>query len=63
MAAMTEITRWRDPSVKPFPRGSLPEPPRTWHISKTSARPKDRLGHALEEWLADLPVASTADAE
>lgn len=60
---MTEITRWRHPSVKPLARGPLPEPPRTRHVSKTEARPKDRLGRALEEWLADLPVASTADAE
>ena len=60
---MTEITRWRDPAVKPFPRGPLPEPPRTRHVSKTNAAPTDNVGRALEEWLADLTVVSTVDGE
>jgi hypothetical protein len=60
---MTEITRWRDPAVKPYPRGPLPEPPRTYRLSKTLAAPRDRLAHALEEWLDDLTVSSTVDAD
>ena len=60
---MTEITRWRDPSVKPHRLGPLPEPPRTHHVSKTEAAPKDVLGRTLEDWLGDLTITSTADAE
>jgi hypothetical protein len=60
---VTEITRWRDPSVKPHRLGPLPEPPRTHHVSKTEVAPKDRLGRSLEEWLGDLTITSTADAE
>ena len=60
---MTEITRWRDPAVKPFRHGSLPPPPRTHHISKTEAAPKDRTTLELEDWLADLTVVSTVDGE
>jgi hypothetical protein len=61
---VTEITRWRDPSVKPHRLGPLPEPPRTHHQSKTeAAASKDRLGRSLEEWLGDLSITSTADAE
>ena len=61
--AMTEITRWRDPAVKPHTHGPLPPPPRTHHVSKTDAVPTDTVGRALEEWLDDLTVSSTADAE
>ena len=60
---MTEITRWRDPSVKPHPHGPLPPPVRTYHVSKSDALPRDQFGRVLEEWLDDLRVASTADAE
>ena len=61
---MTEITRWRDPSVKPHRPGPLPEPPRTHHISKTeAASSNDVLGRSLEDWLDGLTITSTADAE
>lgn len=60
---MTEITRWRDPAVKPHPVGPLPPPPRTYHRSKTDAATTDQIGRALEDWLADLTVVSTVDGE
>jgi hypothetical protein len=60
---MTEITRWRDPAVKPHAIGPLPQPPRTRHVSKTEAAPKDPLGRELEDWLADLTVVTTVDGE
>lgn len=60
---MTEITRWRDPAVKPFRHGPLPPPPRTHHVSKTEAAPKDQTARALEDWLADLTVVTTVDGE
>ena len=60
---MTEITRWRDPLVKPHGRGPLPQPPRTRHVSKTEAAPKDQMARDLEEWLDGLTVASTVDAD
>lgn len=63
MSAMTEITRWRDPAVKPHPHGPLPPPVRTYHLSKTDALPRDAFGRALEEWLDDMTLASTTDGE
>ena len=36
----------------------LPEPPRTWRVSKI-ARPSDRLTRALEEWLAEVKLRYT----
>ena len=60
---MTKITRWQLPGAKRFRRGPLPEPPRASRVSKPSRFPADRLGRALEDWLSDLSVASTADAD
>jgi hypothetical protein len=60
---VTEITRWRDPAVKPHRLGPLPPPPRTRHVSKTEAAPKDQTSRSLEEWLDDLTVVSTVDAD
>jgi hypothetical protein len=60
---VTEITRWRDPSVKPHRLGPLPPPPRTSHVSKTEASVKDGSAKTLEEWLDGLTITSTADAE
>lgn len=45
------------PGVHETPR-PLPEPPRTWHVSKI-ARPADRLTRALEEWLAEVKLRYT----
>jgi len=63
---MTEITQWRDPAsrrgIHQFVPG-LPEPPRTNHVSRTSTRPGDATGRALEDWLDGLAVASTVDAD
>lgn len=42
----------------------LPEPPRSRRVSKwSSERPLDRLDSALEEWLAELTVGNTIDAD
>jgi hypothetical protein len=66
MALMTEITQWRDPAsrrgIHNFVPG-LPEPPRTTTVSRSSSRPKDVMGRALEDWLDGLAVASTVDAD
>ena len=60
---MTEITRWRDPSIKPHPHGPLPPPVRSHRVSKSDALPGDPVGRAMEEWLEGLTLSSTADAE
>ncbi|MDQ2951975.1 MAG: hypothetical protein M3R54_06900 [Chloroflexota bacterium] len=60
---MTAVTSWRDPSVKPRRPGPLPEPPRTHHLSKSSARPTDGMSRELEAWLDGLTISRTADAE
>lgn len=61
---MTEITRWRPAGSTPrrihLP---LPEPPRTRRVSRIARSPKDRLARALEEWLRELTVARTIDAD
>ena len=57
---MTEITRWRDPAAKSYPRGPLPEPPRSRHVSKWG---RDDDGAELEEWLRDVAVTTTIDAD
>jgi hypothetical protein len=61
---MTEITRWRRAGVPlRHVHLPLPEPPRHRRISKVAREPKDRLARALDEWLRDLPVATTHDAD
>lgn len=61
---MTAITRWRAMGAAPkHIHRSLPEPPRTRRVSKVAREPKDRLARVLEEWLSDLSVATTCDAD
>ncbi len=61
---MTEITRWRAPGTSPkHVHLPLPEPPRHRRASKLARAPKDRIGRALEDWLKDLTVARTHDAD
>lgn len=60
---MTKITRWRVLGAKRYAPGPLPEPPRTHRVSEIARAPKDRLARALEDWLSDLTVASTVDAD
>jgi hypothetical protein len=61
---MTAVTRWR-PEGEPARlfHLPLPEPPRHRHVSKVSRAPKDRVSRALEDWLSDLAVATTLDAD
>ncbi len=61
---MTAVIQWRhaDAPVRRAHR-SLPEPPRTRRVSRWAREPKDRLARALEEWLSDLAVATTQDAD
>jgi hypothetical protein len=63
---MTEVTRWRDPDAARHAYHAvpgLPEPTRTWHVSRSSQKAKDGVGRALESWLDDLTVTSTVDAD
>lgn len=61
---MTSITRWRAEGATPkHVHRSLPEPPRTWRVSKLARAPKDRVARALEDWLKDLSVSTTHDAD
>lgn len=61
MAMATELPRrgkgrhWAQPG--------LPEPPRHRHEAKSMRPPVDRLGHALEEWLSELTLGNTIDAD
>ena len=61
---MTAVVRWRDPGAPPRRvHVPLPEPPRTRRVSRWARQPKDRLTRALEDWLSDLAVATTQDAD
>jgi hypothetical protein len=48
---------------KHWAQRALPEPPRHHRMSKTAPEPRDRFGRDLEEWLGDLTVTSTHDAD
>ncbi|HZP95248.1 MAG TPA: hypothetical protein VFC31_02775 [Candidatus Limnocylindria bacterium] len=61
---MTGVTRWRPAGVPHrHVHQLLPEPPRHRRVSRVARQPKDRLTRAFEEWLRDLPVATTHDAD
>ena len=61
---MTAVVKWRGPgAITRHFRGPLPEPPRYRHVSKWSREHKDANAIALEEWLRDIPLATTIDAD
>ena len=61
---MTAVIQWREVrSGKHWAPRALPEPPRHSRLSKTAKVPSDKVGRDLEEWLGDLTVASTLDAD
>lgn len=41
----------------------LPEPPRTYRISKSAPLQHDRIGILLEDWMRELTVGNTLDGE
>jgi hypothetical protein len=41
----------------------LPEPPRSKRISRSAPPPVDRRGEQLEQWLRELTIGNTLDAE
>ncbi len=41
----------------------LPEPPRTRRVSKSAAKPTDRLGAALEDWMRELTIGNTLEGD
>ncbi len=59
---MTEITRWRR-GPRTHRHLPLPEPPRSRKVSRTATAQKDGTGRALEDWLRELTVARTMDAD
>ena len=62
-APMTEVHDWRGGVSRKHVHLPLPEPPRFRHESKSAPVPKNGTEHALEDWLHDLSVASTQDAD
>jgi hypothetical protein len=60
---VTAVVNWRGDAPRIHQHLPLPEPPRTRHVSKASREPKDRTTRAFEEWLSDLAVARTIDAD
>lgn len=51
------------PRVRFSPKRLLPEPPRHRRVSKSAPPQRDRLGKLLEEWLAELRIGNTHDAD
>jgi hypothetical protein len=41
----------------------LPEPPRTYRVSKSAPPQRDRIGMLLEDWMSELTVGNTLDGE
>jgi hypothetical protein len=41
----------------------LPEPPRTYRVSKSARPPIDRIGRQLEDWLRELTVGNTLEGD
>lgn len=62
LSSVTAVVKWRGPLVKHF-RPPLPEPPRYRRVSKLSRERHDERAAALEEWLRDVAVATTIDAD
>jgi hypothetical protein len=60
---MTAVTQWQPKKGKHWVAGPLPEPPRHRRVSKSAPKPADKTGRDLEEWLHDLTVATTLDAD
>ncbi len=60
---MTAVTQWHQAKGRHWVQGPLPEPPRHRRVSKSAPPPKDKVGRDLEEWLRDLTIASTLDAD
>ena len=61
---MTAVIQWREAaSGKHWAPPALPEPPRHSRLSKTATVPIDKVGRDLEEWMRDLTVARTHDAD
>ena len=60
---MTEVHDWRGGLPRKHVHLPLPEPPRFRHESKSAPAPKDGSERTYEDWLHDLSVASTHDAD
>ncbi|HEV8228366.1 MAG TPA: hypothetical protein VGQ86_00285 [Candidatus Limnocylindria bacterium] len=58
------MTQWREGGKgKHWAPRALPEPPRHSRVAKSAPPPKDKVGRDLEDWMRDLTVASTHDAD
>ena len=60
---MTNVVDWRRGAGRKHTHLPLPEPPRYRRVSKWTREPKDSSARVLEEWLSDLTVARTIDAD
>jgi len=60
---MTEVHDWRGGVPRKHFHLPLPEPPRFRHESKSAPMPRTGTERALEDWLHDLSVTQTVDAD
>lgn len=60
---MTNVVDWRGGAGRKHEHVPLPEPPRYHHIAKSVRVADDAESAVLEEWLRDLVIARTVDAD
>jgi hypothetical protein len=61
---MTAVTQWHKAlKGKHWAARAVPEPPRHRRVAKSAPEASDRVGRDLEEWMRDLTVARTLDAD
>ncbi len=61
---MTAVTQWQKAGKgKHWAPRALPEPPRHSRMGKTAPEPRDQVGRDLEEWMRNLTLARTHDAD
>ena len=60
---MTEVHDWRGGLPRKHFHLPLPEPPRYRHVSKLARQYQGAKAGELEEWLRDVAIATTIDAD
>jgi|GraSoiStandDraft_55_1057291.scaffolds.fasta_scaffold932397_1 hypothetical protein len=60
---MTAVTQWQPKKGRHWAQSPLPEPPRHRRLAKSAPKPTDKVGRDLEDWLRDLTVTTTLDAD
>lgn len=63
VSALRDGSRRRPDAMLHWAKRPLPEPPRTRRISKWTRVPLDRMQSELDDWLKDVALGYTFDAD